>query len=238
MKKIVYLLSIIAPFLMVGCGDSEIDTWNSSMAWFKDSLVNFTNMTQPDVPLGGTLRIPVPISVAADMSNHDRVVNIEVVANPSDSRTKVEVPTTAIIRANHTTDTLYVSLINSSHLDEVYDTLAIKVIPSADFQPGLPAYQMVKICLHNGYLKPSWWDDEAEWSLGYFTQLKMKIFETVIGNLDDPRGNKAYWDPYGDIQLYYNIYILNDYVQQNDIRYPDDDPNAPDEQPYFGGYSY
>lgn len=238
MKKIVYLFGMVASFLFVGCGDSEIGTWNSSMAWFKDTLINFTNMAQPDVPMGGTLKIPVPIAVASDMIDRDRVVNIEIVAKPNDSRTQVEVPATAVIRANHTTDTLYVSLINSAHLDEVYDTLAIKVIPSADFQLGLGANLTTKICLHNGYVKPSWWDDDADWTIGYFTQLKMKVFEAVTGNLDDPRSDKTYWDTWGDMKLKYTIYMLNDYVQQNDIRYPDDDPNAPGEQPSFDAYSY
>lgn len=237
MKKLKYLLLVALSLQLAGCGRSEIDSWNSSLVWFTDTLIDFTNMAQSDVPMGGTLTIAVPLTIAADLSDKDRTVNVEVAKQPNDSRTSFELQTPVVIRANHTADTLYVNLVNSEHLDEVYDTLAIRVLPSEDFEPGLLEYQEVKICLHNGYLRPEWWDDDAERHLGYFTQLKMQVFETVTGGLEDPRSNTSYWDS-NDLALQYVIYQLNDYIENNDIRYPDDDQNAPGEQPSFSWKSY
>lgn len=233
MRKLIYAAVLTVTSLFVGCGNSEIESWNSSMVWFTDTLIDFTNMAQPDVPMGGTLKVPVPITIASDVANSDRTVTIELVRKPSDNRTQVEVPTTATVHAGKLTDTLYVDLVNSAHLDEVYDTIAVRVLPSSDFQPGLKAYQTATICLHNGYQKPKWWDSDADRKLGYFSQLKMKVIEAVMGGIIDPRDNKKGWYS-SDMGLQYNVFRFNDYVEQNDIRYPNTDVHAPGQRPEFG----
>lgn len=237
MRKLIYTVVLTVTSLFVGCGNSEIESWNSSMVWFTDTLINFTNMAQPEVPIGGKLQIPVPLTVASDLVNSDRTVTIEMLRKPADSRTQVVVPTSATIRAGKWADTLYVELTNSAHLDEVYDTIAIRVLPSSDFQPGLKAYQTATICLHNGYVKPTWWDSDAERSIGYFSQLKMQVIEAVMGEIIDPRTEKDYWSS-SDLELQYNIFRFNDYVEQNDLRYPDTDPNAPGQRPKFAWKSW
>lgn len=237
MKKILYFFLaawVAAPF--VSCSDSEIDSWQSKYVWFTDTLVNFSNMQQPDVAEGGTLVAAIPLCVAADVADHDRIVNVEVVGQPKDSRTQFEVQTPVKIRAGRLVDTMYVNIKNSSHLDQVYDSITFRVMPSEDFEPGLLAYQKATLCLHNGYVRPSWWDEEGEMYMGYYTQLKMEIFVKVMGNTNDPR-TVSYWSE-GDLALTYCIFMLNDYVKQNDIRYPDDDPNAPGQQPSFDFWSY
>lgn len=239
MKKIIYLFIATLTLQLASCGNSELDTWDSSFVWFTDTLIDFTNKAQPDVSEGGTLTIAVPLTVASKVSGQDRTVNVEIAEQPRDSRTKVTVPAQATIRAGSTEDTLYVSLVNSSHLDEVYDTLALRIIPSDDFLPGLEQYQTVRIALHNGYQRPSWWNSSCEYYFGYFTQLKMEVFVAVTGGTDDPRSNKgaSYWSS-SDLAVQYLTYVLNDYIEANNIRYPDDDPNAPGEQPVFDFWSY
>lgn len=233
MKKLLYSMLLAATTLMVGCGDSEIESWNSSMVWFTDTLIDFTNMSQPNVPMGGTLKIPVPLTIASDVSSSDRLVSVDLEKKPTDNRTQIEVPTTVTIRGGKMKDTLYVDLVNSVHLDDVYDTISVRILPSADFQPGLKAYQKVTICLHNGYVKPTWWDSDADRKLGYFSQLKMKVIEAVMGEIKDPRDDKDGWYS-DDLGLQYNIFLFNDYVEQNDVRYPNTDANAPGQQPKFG----
>lgn len=237
MRKLVYIMMFAVTSLLMGCGSSEIESWNSSMVWFTDTLINFTNMSQPEVPMGGTLKIPVPLTVASDVATSDRTVAVELSKKPSDSRTLVNVPATGLVRAGKLTDTLYVELTNSSHLDEVYDTLCVRILPSIDFEPGLPAYQRVTICLHNGYAKPSWWDDTAVQQLGYFSQLKMEVIEAVMGEIKDPRGDTSTWS-YDDMELKYNLYMFNDYITQHDIRYPSTDAYAPGQRPNFYWYNY
>lgn len=237
MKKILYFFLtalVAAPF--VSCSDSEIDSWQSKYVWFTDTLVNFSNIQQPDVAEGGTLVAAIPLSVAADVADHDRIVNVEVVGQPKDSRTQFEVQTPVKIRAGRLVDTMYVNIKNSSHLDQVYDSITFRVLPSEDFEPGLVAYQKTTLCLHNGYNRPSWWDSRGEMYLGYYTQLKMEVYVKVTGGTDDPR-SESYWSS-NDLALQYCIFMLNDYVKQNDIRYPDDDPNAPGQQPMFDFWSY
>lgn len=234
-----FSLFTLLPFL-ASCSEEKIDSWDTSngFVWFTDTVVTFTNMQQPDVPMGGTLRIAVPLTFATEAADHDRAVSIEVAKAPTDSRTQVTLEN-AVLPADSLSGYAYVDLVNSSHLDQVYDTLTLKVAASADFQPGLPAYQTVKVCMHNGYPKPDWWTKRAENILGYFTQLKMQIYVTVKGDDKDPRTNtnSSYWSS-NDLAVQYLVYRLNDYIQQNNIKYPDDDPEHPGMTPKFARRSY
>ena len=107
MRKLIYAALLTVSSLFVGCGNSDIESWNSSMVWFADTLINFTNMAQPDVPMGGTLKIPVPLTIASEVATSDRTVAIELVRKPTDNRTQVVVPATATIHAGKLADTLY-----------------------------------------------------------------------------------------------------------------------------------
>lgn len=239
MKKTISIIIAAVGLLHISsCDTNEIDKWEEKgFVWFTDTIQDFTNMLQPDVPEGGQLTISVPLTIASEIADHDRIVNVEVARQPHDQRTQFEVQSPAVIRAGRITDTLYVKLTNSSHLDVVYDSISLRVIPSSDFEPGIKSNVITTICLHNGYPRPSWWDEDCEWSFGYFTQLKMQIYVAVTGGTDDPRSSKnASW--YDDLAVEYWKFLLNDYIEQNDIRYPDDDPDAPGEQPVFDGGSY
>lgn len=237
-KTFIVFLTAFAAMLIASCSEREIDSWESKgYVWFTDTLIDFTNMSQPDVPIGGTLTAAIPLTVASDVADYDRTVNVEVSRQPHDSRTQYKVKNPVIIRAGHTTDTMYVEITNSDHLDVVYDSISFKVMPSEDFDPGLKAYQNMTLALHNGYVRPSWWDSSAQSYIGYFTQLKMQIFVAVTGGTDDIRTETSYWSS-TDLAVQYWIYLLNDYIEQNDIRYPDDDPIAPGQTPSFSWRSY
>lgn len=223
---------------LASCSTHDIDQWDTKgFVWFTDTIVDFTNMTQPDVPMGGTLTAAIPLTIASDVVDYDRTVSVEVTRQPNDSRTKFNVINPVTIRAGHTCDTMYVEITNSEHLDVVYDSIAFRILPSADFEPGYKSYQNMTLALHNGYVRPDWWDSWAENYLGYFTQLKMQIFVAVTGGTDDIRSNTSSWSS-NDFAVQYWVYVLNEYIEKNDIRYPEDDPNAPGENPYFDWSSY
>ncbi len=238
MRRILYIAVAFLAMSFMGCSTNDIDSWSvKGFAWFTDTIVNFTNMSQPDVAEGGTLRVAIPLTVASDVSDHDRTINVEVYRQPSDSRTRFEVETPVTFHAGKTTDSMYVDVINSSHLDAVYDTIGFRVIASDDFEPGLKSNTSVRLCLHNGYAQPDWWDSDCVRIWGYFTQLKMQVYVAVTGGTDDIRSEKNHWSS-SDIAVQYWTYLLTDYIEQNDIRYPDDDPNAPGRQPSFSRRSY
>ena len=223
--------------LLSGCSTDDINGWQAKgFVWFTDTLQSFTNMQQPDVPERGTLRIAVPLTIAGDVKDYDRTVNVEVVKQPSDSCTHFSIEQPVIIHAGKTTDSMYVDLINSSHLDQVYDSIRFHIIASDDFDQGINTNLYTTLALHNGYQKPDWWDRNCENFFGYFTQLKMQIFVECTGSTEDIRTQKN-WSS-SDIAVKYWVYVLNDYIKKNDIRYPEDDANAPDEQPQFDWRSY
>ncbi|MGI6233616.1 MAG: DUF4843 domain-containing protein [Prevotella sp.] len=238
LQSLVILCGSLAMGLLSACSTDEIDGWQSKgFVWFTDTLQDFTNKQQPDVAEGETLRIAVPLTIAGEIKDYDRTVNVEVTKQPSDSRTVFSIEQPVTIHAGKTTDSMYVDLVNSSHLDTVYDSIQFHITASDDFDPGLQSQLYTTVALHNGYQRPSWWDDDCERVFGYFTQLKMEVFIICTGSTEDIRTNKEYWSS-NDIAVQYWIYVFNDYIEQNDIRYPDDDPYAPGERPSFSFWSY
>ena len=235
MKKI-YTHCIVAALLLLsawGCSKEEISAWKPErgLVWFTDTVVDYSFLGT-GVAEGESSLVPIPLSVASVVSDRDRTVNVEIIRQPADSRTQFEVQTPVTFRAGHTADTMYVRVVNSANLGEAADTIAFRVAASADFEPGLEPYRKVKLCLFNGYTQPDWWHSQVEQILGYFSQLKMQVFVAVTGSEEQPVD-----DWYG-IDAEYLVYRLNDYVQQNNIRYPDDDPNKPGEQPVFDFWEY
>lgn len=238
MKKIFLWMLPVAALLMVGCSKEEIDTWDESngYAWFTNENTDFTFKKAPDVGVGEATLVGIPFEVAAAMSSKDRTVNVEVAKQPSDSRTKFEVQTPVVFHANHTVDTMWVKVWNSEHLNTVHDTITFRITASDDFLPGQKAKIEGNLCLYNGYARPSWWDSNAEYYLGYFTQTKMEVFYAVFGNDDDPRGSGGSW--YNNMAVDYAIIRLNKYVEENHVTYPDDDPDHPGETPVFDFWEY
>lgn len=222
-----------------GCSEEQIDSWHAKgYVWFTDTVINFTNMSEPDIPMGGQLSIALPVTAASKVEDYDRKVNIELTRKPKDSRTQVTLHQ-GVFHRGRTTDTLYVGLTNSAHLDQVYDTIQVHILPSEDFEQGLVSNLYATVCLHNGYPKPAWWTKQADFVLGYFSQLKMKVYIAVTGGAEDPRSDKSssYWSA-SDLGLQYWVFLLNDYIAKNHIVYPADDPNAPGQAPVFDFQSW
>lgn len=237
MKRIKYLMFvlIVSAFGMTSCSTNSIDAWDSSnsFVWFTDTLQDFTFMTT-GTAVGDSWLIPIPLTVAGDVADHDRQVSVEVAQGPKDDRTQFEIQQPVIFRAKHIVDTMFVKVVNGAHLAQKHDTIAFRLLPNAEFQLGLQGYHTTKLSVFDGLPRPSWWDELCEYYLGYFTQQKMQVYITVTGGSDAPYDE----DSYSGNMFQYIKYELNDYVQKNDIRYPDDDPNAPGKQLSFNRLSY
>ncbi len=233
MKQIAYILLIVAS-IFAGCSTDEIEKWNNNTAliWFTDTLSDFTFMST-NTPVGESYLVSIPLTTAAVVSGRDREVNVEVSSGPLDARTKFEVQKPVLFRAGHTVDTMFVRVYNDSHLTTTHDTLIFKIQPSADFTPGLNGYLTTKLSIFNGLPKPSWWNVNMDYYLGYFTQLKMQIYLIVTGGDETPLDE----DGYQGNQFQYIRYLLNDYVKRNHITYPEGDEHA-GEMPSFSRTSY
>lgn len=223
---------------LTACSTDEIDKWtDKGYVWFTEENVDFSFRLFPEVGEGDTYLVPVPITVASTVADRDRVVEVEVVREPSDSRTHYEIQRPVLFRAGHIVDTMYVKVENGAHLYKVSDTITFKALASADFDIGIPEKTTTNLCLYNGYPKPEWWDDSygCNTYMGKFSQLKMEVFIAVMGDMEDPTLGEGW---YSNNAVTMTQYKLNEYVTKNNIRYPDDDPLAPGKRPYFGTNSY
>lgn len=226
---------VLAVAVLASCSEDKIEPWGGdALVWFPQENVDFTFATHPEVGEGETYMVGIPMRVAAKVSDRDRTVNVEVVRQPKDSRTKCEVQTPVVFHAGHLRDTVWVKVTNSSHLDKVHDTLSIAVRPSADFAPGLPENLEVNLCLFNGLAKPKWWDANVDYYLGYFSQLKMRTYIQVVGNDDAPYDDEGW----SGNKFKFVQFVLRDYASKNEIYYPADDPEAPGQRMTFNSKSY
>lgn len=236
MKQRIYIITIVVCLLTIcnGCSKEEIGTWQADkgFVWFTASETDFSFKNISNINEGESYLVPIPFTTATTKSEKDRIVEVVVSRQPKDSRTQFKIHTPVTFRAGHIVDTMYVCVVNSAHLNTVHDTIAFTIQASSDFEPGLINNRTTNLCLYNGYVKPEWWDNKTDYCLGYFSELKMEVLIAVTGSEKLPVS-----DWYG-IEATYLIFKLNDYVKQNDIRYPADDPNKPGEQPLFDFRSY
>lgn len=235
-KNTIKAALILAVVVLASCSKDEIEPWgDDALVWFPQENVNFTFATHPEVADGESYMVAVPLRVAAKVSNRDRMVNVEVTRQPEDSRTKYEIQNPVVFHAGNINDTVWVKVTNSSHLSTVHDTVRIAVRPSADFQPGLPGNLECNLCLFNGLEKPTWWNANTDYYMGYFSQQKMQVYLQVIGSDEMP------YDPaegYAGNKFLFNRYRLREYVSKNPIFYPADDPVAPGKPVTFNSNSY
>ena len=237
MKNWIYTAIFCLTVALGACSEEEAELWTEKgFVWFSAENTDFSFKQLPDVGYGQTALAALPFTVATTMENCDRTVNVEVIRQPKDSRTKYEIQTPVVLHANRTSDTLWVRVTNSEHLETTPDTVGFRLIASEDFIPGLQDSITTNLCLYNGYVRPAWWDSSAERQIGYFTQLKMDVFVKVTGGTEDPRGDGS-WSS-SNIALTYLKFQLNDYIEANDIRYPANDPNAPGQHPVFASRKY
>ena len=237
MKNWIYTAIFCLTVALGACSEEEAELWTEKgFVWFSAEKTDFSFKQLPDVGYGQTALAALPFTVATTMENRDRTVNVEVIRQPKDSRTKYEIQTPVVLHANRTSDTLWVRVTNSEHLETTPDTVGFRLIASEDFIPGLQDSITTNLCLYNGYVRPAWWDSSAERQIGYFTQLKMDVFVKVTGGTEDPRGDGS-WSS-SNIALTYLKFQLNDYIEANDIRYPANDPNAPGQHPVFASRKY
>ncbi|RGV35142.1 DUF4843 domain-containing protein [Butyricimonas virosa] len=237
MKNWIYTAIFCLTVALGACSEEEAELWTEKgFVWFSAENTDFSFKQLPDVGYGQTALAALPFTVATTMENRDRTVNVEVIRQPKDSRTKYEIQTPVVLHANRTSDTLWVRVTNSEHLETTPDTVGFRLIASEDFIPGLQDSITTNLCLYNGYVRPAWWDSSAERQIGYFTQLKMDVFVKVTGGTEDPRGDGS-WSS-SNIALTYLKFQLNDYIEANDIRYPANDPNAPGQHPVFASRKY
>lgn len=218
--------------LLSSCSEDEIDTWSGqNYAWFGTSTSTFSFRTVANATTGTTAMAGIPIHVAGPVSSQDRKVNVEVIKNPSNAQTHVEVQTPATFHAGQIySDTLWVKVTNTKNLDEKADTIRLRIIDSEDFKAGLKDSLETSLVLYNGFVQPSWWDRDEEFYFGKFTQLKMEIYVKLFGNTD-PRGTGTTW--WNNIEVDYRLMMLQDYVDKNNIVYPTDGNYHPGEAPVF-----
>lgn len=239
-KLMIYCYCCVAAMAgLSACSTDEIDPWtDKGFAWFTSENVDFSFRAHPEIAKDGSYLVPIPVTVASNVADRDRALEVEVVAEPKDSRTKYEIVRPVRFRAGHIVDTMFVKVYNSDHLYSVHDTISFKMLPSADFKVGLADNAVTNLCLYNGLPRPDWWkanDFSSNWMLGKFTQLKMEIYLKVTGGMEDPTLGNGWWNNNAVIMI---VYKLNEYVRMNNIHYPADDPYAPGQQPYFGSNSY
>jgi len=242
MKKYISLFAIL--LVLGGCEKDEIETWSElSYVWFyvnkysSDGPVVLPTksfsfrmadpedlFTEDGMTAGYVL---FPLVTAGTPSNKDRIVNVEVEQDKSNSQTRYELMKPVIIPAGELSGVMKVKIFKTPNLDNDADSVSFVIKDSEDLlvaQPwayGEPMDCLVsKMIVMSRYAQPSWWT--STWTNTYwgpFTQEKMDVVYIVLGSLDNPNP--------GDTPIFqYNVYLINQYIEEHNCTEADGTPMA------------
>lgn len=220
MKKIIYF----AVFLLLGvaaCSKSEIPTWNAiPRVWFtkaNDTTV-FSFYSLPEGVDKHTVEIP--ISMAGARTDAERTVKVEDLGSKNDmSRYEIS----AVIPANQTAGVLRVTVHKTGNLGNAPDTIGFRICPTENFEVGPEGYLENALVISNKLARPDWWNVDAEFMLGYYSDKKMWVIMQVEGAFDTLNSQGYQW---WDDEIGVLIYKLNKYCKENNVKYNEDDENV------------
>ena len=213
-KNIITLILFFATVIsMVGCSKEEVSIWTEKgRVWFTSvDTVSFTFAQHTDVP---SYVVQLPITLAGNIADKDRIVNVSVSSAARNSKTKYEIESPVVIQKDSTSGFLNVKVYKTDNLDVAADTISFKISSSDDLITGLDAYLTKTLIVYNHYVKPAWWGMYTSWELGRCTELKLSIIDKVVG-LSNIKGG-----PYDGKETDPNSwtiwkYELNKYLEKN-----------------------
>ena len=129
----------------------------------------------------------------------------------------------AVIPAGRETGVLRVTVYKTKNLTNAPDTLGFRICPSEDFEVGLEGYLENALIISNKLAKPTWWDEDADMELGYYSDKKMWVIMQVEGAFETLDAGGYSW---GDDEIVVLIYKLNRYCKENNVKYHEDDENV------------
>lgn len=213
MRNIFYSMLLLV--VAVACAKSEIPTWEAKpRAFFTEAndTTLFTFLSQPDAT---EFVVEIPISMAGKIDSTDRAVSVKDLGCTNDA-TQYEI-VSAFIPKGEVTGNLSVKVTLTDNLSEANDTIGFEIEASDIFEVGQEGSLKNYLIVSNLVSKPVWWDEDADYGLGDYTEQKMEIIYAV---LTEEEIEAMYADWYGaDASI--AIYKLNQYCKDNDITDPD-----------------
>lgn len=193
-----YIILAAAALTMVACSTEEVERWSEETAFAHFTLPSTepTNFTFAMEGEGVTEKaLEIPITLMAPKADRIREIKIEVVRDAANTGTSYSFEPSVKVEAGATEAMLRVVAKRTANLKSETDTIVFAIRESADFIPGLPDYRENTLVLFDGFLQPSWWDNSnsTKRAIGVCNDLKLKVWYTVLGNFDDPRGGSSFW---------------------------------------------
>lgn len=167
------------------CSTDTIDTWSDStaLAWFGDNeAFNYTFVTEPAQTTQTSQEID--IKLATPVKDFDRTINVEEVKPLKNSQSKVEFEHAVKVEAGNSVAHLKVTFFRTPNLKSETDTLVVRIVPSADFMPGIVGFTEKTIVVTDTFIRPQWWDSTVVSNLGDCNQLKLSVYYAVFGTFD------------------------------------------------------
>ena len=203
------LFTLLFAVILCACSTDTIDTWNddTSLAWFAtNDPFNFSFVTEPEQVTEVTQTID--IQLATPVKNQARSINLEVARQPQNPQTRIVFQNPVTVSAGASEAKFQVTFYRTPNLTSETDTLVLRIASSDDFQPGIIGLTEKTIVVSATYLQPQWWDSTASNTLGECNQLKLSIYYSVFGSLDNVFG-ESMWGPDAQVALF----RLNDYAK-------------------------
>lgn len=182
-----YILLITVFFSFFACSEDEFKTYTSSERYLFFTTtqgVDSTEFSFTHFPLEDEHVIRFEINLIGDMLDEDTEYSLRVIDSLTTATKEQYKMPFPVFRANHTKDTLEVTLVKMDGIEENV-TLVLELEENTHFQPGLAGKRQVKVKFNNIFSKPLWWTGKVQsLYLGTFSEKKFKEFVKYTGESD------------------------------------------------------
>ncbi|MCL2562023.1 MAG: DUF4843 domain-containing protein [Rikenellaceae bacterium] len=226
-KGFIIVLSVLA--LIFGCENEKVPLYDSAI---DGVYFGTTNAASPIVVINndtsrfafGALPNPnveshiftIPVSLMGTIADHDREFRIEIYKEPTNPGTRYEIIQPSVLKAGATSAVAEIRVWKTSNLMSQRDVITLRLVGTKDLTAIKAGFMTHCFTIYGGFDRPEWWTDSViDNTMGRFHEIKMEIMLIVLGSTNNPLTPSN--------QQPVNLRALNDYCEENNIKYPGTD---------------
>lgn len=225
MKAYIFIFVLLMSFLY-SCNEEEL-AMNSnkvSYLYFGKDVTKDSTIVSFFFYIDDQIEIPVELKISGKVPLED--IEYKLVVDPSSTLAEkcYKLPEKMIWKANHTVDSVYITLINDEALKTANYTLILNVVDNGNFVPGEKIFSQAKLSVTDQPARPGWWEENSRLEYNYLGPFTVKKFEAFIiatngADLTDAvkDNENTDWDKVRRCAL-----MLKRYIEQWNIDHPDD----------------
>lgn len=225
MKAYIFIFVLFMSSLY-SCNEEELGMNSNKVSYlyFSKDVTKDSTLVSFFFYLDDQIEIPVELKLSGKVPQEDLEYRLAVDPSSTLAEKCYKLPEKMIWKANHTVDSVYITLINDEALKTKNYTLILNVVDNGNFVPGEKIYNQAKLSVTDQTARPVWWEEESRLEYYYLGPFTVKKFEAFIiatdgADLTDAVKDNANTD-WNEVRRC--ALLLKRYIEQWNIDHPDD----------------